>query len=281
MSEALQTAPKTGAAISIMLVLRIALILLGIMSATLMGQEAFGAQWSERFLAVLAVIRDAVGTLVAPLDLLVVQPGLRILRSWGVDITLHDHWKHVFVLMWLVLGAWAKFQTAAQPTLAFRIFNFVWGFVCAAAAGVASGTAEYHERALLFWPLAALCLYFTGRYARTLLFERHDATVTTLTALCLIGSAIFTGYCTLVAVGVVPMAPFSADGLPNPGLAMLAAFVAFFGFYLFMMPSIKRGGDIEFGEWLHARQAQAGIDILSVMGGAAFLVWLGNVLSGF
>jgi len=146
-------------------IFRIAVILLGIASAVLMAHSAFGIRFNEDFLLFLAVVRDIVGVVVLPFELLIVVPVVRFLHEHGLAFELRDHWRHAFVLLWLYNASATR--AFAPPSLIFNGGNAVrivlrWASAALAAllGGALAGTVSLEHPAVLWWSVAAFFLYW-------------------------------------------------------------------------------------------------------------------------
>jgi len=91
-------------------------------------------------------------------------------------------------------------------------------------------------------------------------------------------------FCALAALGIIPIGHLLFTTSASPGLATLAAFAAALGVMALLIGVIgvytlrsPRGPFM----WSMSADAniRLGLDILAVLGGAVFVVWLGNALA--
>jgi hypothetical protein len=151
-------------------IVRLALIGLGIASAVLLAHSAFGIRFNEDFLLFLGIVRDTIGFIVTPFEVLIVQPVVRWLHEQGWALELHDHWRSAFVLLWLFNAS--EMRTNASPSFIFggagagatiRIpVRWAWAALTALLGGVLAGTLPLNYPAVLWWPVAAYFLYSSG-----------------------------------------------------------------------------------------------------------------------
>jgi len=260
---------RVGALMNFSTVLRLAAIALGIVSAIVIAVRGFEVPVSQAFVETLEGVREFVGTIVWPLDRLVVTPIVMRLRALDIEFELFDHWKDVFVLAWLFMAAtaraygdWGRWQDMA--------FIWVVGALCALLSSVLAGTATLSSPNIFLWPLLGFLIWAAAitrwRVSRkdwwpTLLAEVIvPATVVGLTA---------------YAFG------FLIVSSPSPGLVSLTAFVAIWGVLAIGEGVFDLSGNG--GTWLQHLPSELkiriGIDILSVLGGAAFIVYAAHQLA--
>jgi hypothetical protein len=96
--------------------------------------------------------------------------------------------------------------------------------------------------------------------------------------ICLVATAVALA----LAFGILPEPTWlKFEQSPSPGLANLIAFlivIATWGLFRALVFPLKR--DAPFLErWLDGPGAHVALDILAILGGAAFIVWLGNALA--
>lgn len=149
---------------------RLALIALGIASAVLAAHSAFGIRFSEDFVLFLGIVRDAIGFIVTPFELLIVNPVVRWLHEQGLVFELRDHWRNAFVLLWLFNAS--AMRANASPSLIFdgagvrltiRIsIRWAWAALAALLGGALAGTVPLDHLAVLWWPVAAYYLFESG-----------------------------------------------------------------------------------------------------------------------
>ena len=280
-------------------IVRIAAILLGIASTTLMATKAFAFQFNNDFMAMLDIIRDFVGFIVRPFELLLITPVVKWLHDYGFVFTLHEHWRNTFVLLWLFFAAFARgtligikppsvSQLWSHPNRVARFWiwrmrEWFWSATWALFGGVLAGTAPLDHQGVFWWPVASVGLRFASyeatrgasQWVGWTRFVRNLAPVAISFGLLLtlLGAALW-------AVAVLtepnanifpPRVPFPTS--PSPGLVSLAGFVAIWGiWYLFPFEGLR-------AEWINDPNTHIGLDILSVLGGAATVVYLAHLMA--
>lgn len=273
-------------------ILRIASILLGIASAVLLAHSGFGMRVNEDFLLFLDVVRDAVGFVVLPFELLIVNPADHWLHEQGFEFQLHPHWKHTFVLSWLYYGAFARAawvmrwlsppQSSMGATQVWidSAFDWIAGFTCAITGGVLAGTVPLSTPLVFVWPLVAYALYRPVREVSALialqlsrlasLIDGHYEAMTLHT-----GPATFLQQLSLAILAAV--VGFGLVRSSSPGLVSLIAFIG--GVAVLYL---RWGGAFNRNWWRNLNrepQCRVGLDILSVLGGAAIIVYLAHLMA--
>jgi formylglycine-generating enzyme len=266
------------------LILRVALIILGVGSTLALVRSGLSFSLAEylnyalnHFDAWLAYV------------LQFIEPLLKALFVWlqqfGVFFDLQPHWRHAFVVLWLLLStitrATASFSSNPIATLA----RYVWGLLCALAAGILAGTVPLSDLAIFFWPAAALALYAVVTHAISA--AQNPAGFSDwlrrfgLAGILLAGSAV--GFTVLAtrAFGrnnVIASSYWEFHSLvspfdPSPGLALLVIGLTVLAmcFLFFGLPNQSDSGERNPG-------TEVGVNILSVLGGAAILVALSHLV---
>src|SRR5262249_19220776 len=139
-------------------------------SAVLLAHSAFGIRFNEDFLLFLGIVGDAIGLIVTPFELLLVNPVVRWLHTLGLVFELHDHWRSAFVLLWLFIASATR--AFNSPALVFggagagaairSLFRWVSAAFAALLGGALAGTVPLDDPAVLWWPVAAYFLFESG-----------------------------------------------------------------------------------------------------------------------
>jgi len=281
------TVPRPKRPASPGVAIRLAAIALGIASGVQMARHGFRIPLNDYLNNVINLYDGAlsvVGIIVEPLA----RSALVKLREWlGVDLHLLPHWRHVLVLLWLYFGSqaragWAPFLNRWGK----GAFDIGWGVACALFGGVAAGTVSLSSPALFFWPLVATVLYRFGEdmWMATFLFlmkSQSSRTGTRVSWFRFLADSLrrqFRNDGWRAVVAIVVGFAFAIDGSPSPGLIALIVFVAIQAvIYLrigFTFPlNGEQGGD--FVTRFDNPATRNGLNILAVLGGATFVVWLG------
>lgn len=249
-------------------VVRLFAVALGIMSATLLAVNGFEIPINEAFVQILRGVRELVGTVLWPLDQLVVTPAVDWLHTHEVQFDLHDHWKSVFVLLWILYAAWARSMAHLADAWTWA-FVWFWAGFCALVASVLAATVPLAHAGVLWWPSAGIALYFWGQFAWLGQGFRSIGRIWLIFAVGLASVAI-----------VAPSIPLFRT-LESPGLAALAIIVAGLGAEILIRGVIyrrERDGATLTQQIFRNPAFGAGLDILAILSATVFVVWLGNAL---
>lgn len=145
---------------------RIVLVALGIASATLLAHSAFGIRFNQDFVRFLDIVRDIVGFIVTPFELVIITPVERWLHSHGFTFDLYPHWKNAFVLLWLLNASETRASGESSDLLGRAGVGWAINAACrwASAAltaligGVLAGTVPLNNPAVLWWPVVGYLL---------------------------------------------------------------------------------------------------------------------------
>lgn len=272
----------SGAAMNFAAIIRIAAILLGIMSALALARDGLGLRLFPFVDAIVTTYGLLLDDLFLDMVLAIFEPALNLVKVWlDWNWSLHPHWKHAFVLLWLLFSSAAR----TSDGLGNR-FWWVWGGVCALLTSVLAGTAPLSDPLVFYWPLAGFLLFASVRntdenigtlYRKRLPIPPFAGVAKFLAAITLFLLLIL--LLTLIPIGLPPI-PFFANS-PSPGLATLTAFAAMVGMACVIAALIMlRGeGSTFLQKWLGDPNARLGLDILSVLGGAAAIVYLARLMA--
>lgn len=153
---------------------------IGVIALLHLASIGFNVEFKPLFKQFVEECRNWIETLIL---LPVVEAGvhwcLDQLRRVGWQIPdLADHWRSIFTLMWLLLGAHARHWTdvvlvgvsrtsktpgnAASQTPGNVAGLIVWAFIVALIVAVAAGTQPLDSAAVVVWPLAGFFLFVAG-----------------------------------------------------------------------------------------------------------------------
>lgn len=290
--------------------LRLLAIAVGIMSVALLARDGLKIALHEYLDAILIVYDDTLKTLALVFFEPIMTAVLVLLRRlFGITLTLHSHWKHAFILLWLVFGTWVR-------TLPTNISWIGWGWAgfCALAGACLVGLHPIWDLRNLYWPIGIIVFYgfsasldlsdsrsraafgfgcaFTGGFAYllTIWLGKSSAEIAGPLAavmILVVGIVLLfldrrlanTFVASIVVTGSTVM--FAATALEDYSppeeyrqmeaitLAPTVAFVALLGVIALLVGAMRRD----------ASYTSLGVNILSVLGGAAFIVWLGHALA--
>lgn len=258
-------------------ILRLAAIALGIVSATIMAQRGFEIRFNEDFLTFFNSVGEIVGVIVTPIEI-VLRHVLAWFSSLGVEIELQDHWRYAFILMWLFLGAWARAQTV------FAAFTFIWGGFCSLLAGVLAGSVPLSNPGVFWWPFACYLLFLSGGSVWIATAYRNQNTNYNWLEVFwgVFGRRFFFSVVLAVIANVAIFLLFPLlRETSAPYLATLAVFVGLAGLINLVEGAFRRAreGNTWWQQWLGSPNARMGLDMLSVLGGAAVITYLAHVLA--
>lgn len=207
-----------------------------------------------------------------------IKAALLFLEKWvRIDIDLYPHWKHAFVLMFLIFGAIARtaWWSGDKPR---AIFLFCWGTIVALLAGTAAGTVELDgavsNMLMAFWPIMGVVVFYLGLDAWIALFEGFDDF--TSLAWWIITRIALPGLVLLVAGTQIERIPGLHD-VETPGLVLLTSLVLIQALF-FLWQGVaypEGGGDTRWQQTINDGDTHTALDMLSIIGGAAFVVLVG------
>lgn len=216
--------------------------------------------------------------------------------AFGWQLSLFDHWKHVFVLTGVYV-----FRNIAPP---FRnghfhtgVFNIFWGWLIALGSGIGSGSIDVTQGdaasnfLVVAMPIAGGFIYETGRGVWGMVF--HRGTRSTLydqavkTPLEYLGDWMTkvvyrSGGLTLLAVAGIPLGAFASS--PTPGIAMYGVTTLLFalilvGEGLWDARTLKRNeGETYLAAFGRTYQGGHGLAMLGVFAQAGAVVTLNEFL---
>lgn len=190
-------------------------------------------------------------------------------RYVGIEIDLYPHWKHVFVLLMLYVGACVKSTwTEYDGGKAVSIFVCIWGVVVALVASVAAGTASLEERSasvlIAAYPISAVVVFELGLTAIDAKYFRNEGIrFAAIGAVLLLAGSIVNGTTLL-------------NGIPNVGLVVLITFVVILGLYwtLYGATDPQGVGDTRWKKFTSAAPTRLGLILLSSITGALLFLLL-------
>lgn len=295
MSDTSEALPQTRTSIGIGTIFRLLAIALGIMSALLIARDGFKVSLSAYVEVVATLYDDALSEIVGVLFEPVVKALFGKLRDWlAIELQLLPHWKHVFVLQWLVLGKLAGVVAAWTELRGLTVFLAVWGGLCALVGAAVSGALPLASLSIFLVPLVSMLLYFVGlRAVLYRLIDRHKLPRPGLLRRRTVTIAIGLAFVTALFASVTPGAKlWMFEGFESPGLAAVVFIVGLTATAMLIVglviphllprlfPEIVEGDErVTALKLVGVTVAGFGLDILAVLGGAAFIVWLGHALA--
>jgi len=202
----------------------------------------------------------------------------------GWHLTLYPHWTYSFVLMWLLFGTLAR-TAWWEGNKITAIFLVLWGGLVAIVAGALSGTVALEDATsnmvMAFWPIAGVVVFYLGYDAWFTAFSRGtgDTWLSTFEqgAEWVLTRFALPGVLVLVVGTQADKIPY-VQTLASPGLTLLAALVVAAALYFLWRGATSSrydDGKTPWQRFLTNGDTHAALDMLSVMGGAAIVVWLG------
>lgn len=203
--------------------------------------------------------------------------------SFDLHLSLHPHWKHILLLMWLYFGADARTYWARRK-YGFSITTILWGGVVAFAASICSGvapiTAGSANRAIAAIPIGGVVIYELGIIVWKMLFFEKGATE--------IGEAFRSGLVRFliptlfIGLGTLAVGDFAKNAYgnqrpENQGLLILATFVVGLVVFRFLRGIWTATYDRDMNEtWMHRFRRSgstriAGLMVSTLLGAAAYI----------
>lgn len=163
MAEKAEALPQPRSRLDLNTVGRLLAISLGIASATLMAQKAFGFSFNQDFLNWLKLVENFVGALVLPFEFIVVTPVVNWLHEHGYVFELYPHWKYAFVLIWLFVASDMRNSPSQKVGgVVYVASRWANAALVALLGGSLAGTVPLDHPAVLWWPVAAAFLFDSG-----------------------------------------------------------------------------------------------------------------------
>jgi hypothetical protein len=246
----------------------------GVVSLTILAWKGFHFTFGPFLLAVLEELEKDYQIFFG-----IFEPYVRDAFTWlrehfGWNLQLYPHWKHAFTLVWLEQISLAK-TVWREGQKREAIFSLFFGVFVALAVGLTTGTVSLDSRAFIFWIGAGYCLFNAGAQAYDATFFR-DSNKSWFDAFGNLGLFMLVVFAMCVYVAAIDTTtliqlPFSL------GLAVAVAL------YLNLALSVvwrgaqelQGNGETRVQKFLNDARTQRGFDMLSVIGGAGFVVLLG------
>jgi hypothetical protein len=202
------------------------LVTLGIASATLLAHSAFGMRFNEDFLLLLKVVENTVGTILFPIELLVVTPLMGWLQEQGMALNLYPHWRYAFVLLWLYFGS--ELRAVAPLSLITAgdsvgvsiatLCRWAWAAATALTGGILAGTVPISDPAVFWWPVMSYFLSMGGDSAILAFFWEKQVRTLAPSAMLV---------ATLAALALGWIVPIALSGQPSLFWWAVAAYFAY------------------------------------------------------
>lgn len=260
---------KARLSLGILTVGRLLAIAAGVISAIVLARDEFRVPLRDYLDAVATIYDDTVSAVTQTLFVPAIAVFFAELkRALGVTLQLSDHWRHIFVLLWLYFGSFARSWQTIPPRLSFSVFFWIWGWCCAMLGSVAAGSGTSDGIGVLLWPVASVVLFGAGASVYQATFHRPNSSTSWWDDFRHVRQEWVT-----IGLGVgsylITLLAFETS---NPPLLSLAVFVGAVAVWMAYR-------DLSKGRWKYGPRLRIAIDILAVMGGAAFVVWLDRALS--
>lgn len=265
MSDGPESPHDSPSGVAIGVVVRLLTIILGIMSALAMARDGLGIRLN-------ALVDNIINVYSGGLEyvaLLVLGPAITALlaeiHAWfALDLELHTHWKHSVVLLWLFFSSYARTLAKDYPN---PVLVWVAAGLSALGGGVAGGLVPLTHAGALFGPMGFYLFFLAATMLPAPNAFRLRAILIALGLATLFGG---------VALG------HNAVKDPSRALFALTLLIAFMGLVLLFVMGLRfreRERGTFLNSWLNYGYGAAGLNILAVLGGAAFIVWLGHALA--
>ncbi|OQW56299.1 MAG: hypothetical protein A4S17_05400 [Proteobacteria bacterium HN_bin10] len=196
----------------------------------------------------------------------------------SIDLTLHDHWKHIFVLMWIyLLGDFRAYWERGRYLSAVLIFT--GGLLIVLVSSVAGGAAALNDPRLwiVVFPACGFVFYEAAKSPLSATFYRREGDTWWQTCRYYLATFAFTN-AIAGGAGVVFGGWASRVGLPNPGLLALLVF-----FVVVVLRNISVGiryaalnKGVLGGTWgnrfLRSATARLGVLLVAILVGASLFI---------
>jgi hypothetical protein len=265
------------------MIFRVLGIIAGVFSLTILAWKGFHFSFGPFLLGVLEFYENQAREFFNLFEPFIKEQLANLQAFFGWDLQLYPHWKHAFVLMWLYFGTFAR-ATWAAGLRSLAAIVLLWGGFIAFVAGVLSGAVALDSTTsnmvMAFWPIAGVVVFALGWGALSATFDRAGGYTWlehfwSVTLRYPVRFALF-GALTLGVGTQADKIPF-VQTLPSPGLALLFALLV-----VLVLDSLwdgagaRRGaGGTRWQKFLNDPNTRLGLDMLSVIGLASFVVLLG------
>jgi hypothetical protein len=262
-------------------VLRPVLILAGVASGVVLASKGFAFPSGESVQTLVAAIDGAVSFVVWPLEQ-VVDAAAAWLQGQGAPVVVADHWKHAFVLLWLVYvavwGLWAPPETLAGASAQWLVSGGM-----ALVAGVLFATVPLDSREIFFWPgigtsLIITVRLWTGGFRMWVLYDWLFPVLLFLVLVATVAPDLtLQGSPRLPSIWPGDREFFAA--FPNEAFARFWMGVALTGvlFVLYGVGDVHAEGDTLVQRWANSRITRFGFNVAVVTLAAAGIVAMGRL----
>ncbi len=227
------------------------------------ARNGLGLALSDFFDQLVNWVDDELAKVLRPLVESWLKPAFQWLREqFGLPLHLQPHWRHVFVVLWLLFGAYGK---ATTPSFLGWIasLKFWSALTCALVAAIAAGTVALTGFGVVLFPLAG---FYTFLWLNGLGLQGTNY---------LYGAVFLSGFGIVTAFLVPSGFPLLSNLAPSVPLLGLAFAVVIFALYLLFLG--MPGHEAAEGTWLERRVANPGTRIAGIVLTpvvlAAFVTW--------
>lgn len=255
---------------------RLVFVPFGVLAAVALARQGFGLRLNAFFGELIDAYDGTIQAIARLLFEPVIKVALNQLRAWfTLDLQLLPHWKYVFILWWLVFGAIARAVAQVKGQRAAAGY-YVWGGVCAFAAGVVAGVAPL--------PSLGVILCMSGLFFFLIGLQVLDAWTAWPGPKEFVNGMIGAAFLTMgaTALGGIFYDPrASTYGLQATATAvgLVALFALYRSYGIAQSKAAEEGGNI----WARLSvdpRATASLDVLTVLGGAAVIIFLATLTRG-
>lgn len=263
MSVTSEALPQARSSFGLGTIVRLLAIGLGIVSVTILARRGLGFSFGAFTLSVLNLVEDVAGDVVRPLELLLIEPAMRWLSEMGWRVALQPHWKYIFALQWLYFAAYGR-AWFSDKNLVKAAFRFATSALVAFATSVLAGFAPTASMTLDWSILAGFFL--------------HSCTI--------IGWDVVSGdmkigyFWRWLAVAAIFLllaifqVNFTVKNAPHLSLVLVGVIMLLIAcIELLPTPYDNRGQN-----YFDRPGTRTGIDVLAVLGGAAAVVAINQLL---
>jgi len=193
---------------------------------------------NEVLLSFFTIIEGIVTTLTEPLQLLVVNPILRMISALGFDIEIYDHWRNIFMLLWLFNASNLR-SLLNQKVKHQRYVRWVWAAVAALSSALMAGSLPLENEGVFWFAAGAVFLFKFGdgfilRFYSTQASSLHFYTISAISSF-----AVF-ALLTSIALGFFRIGNNSCNHLFWAPISLYFAWVSFSGIVVLMPKNFKK-----------------------------------------
>lgn len=204
-------------------------VIAGGISLAILAWKGFDASFGPFLSRVLEELERAYAYFFGFAEPLIRQALAYLKATFGWDLDLHRHWKHIFVLMGLYFGA-TRQKLWDEGHKSFSLFTFLEGGVIALFASVGTGTAALDSIAVAIYPALGILVFdlLGSSHAAAAGLYRNENETASEQLRRMFGFDLVRA---LIAAIILLTVTLLAPNAPNLGLLGFGAYVIFLAAY--------------------------------------------------